>query len=84
MKNSKRGLLPLRYGIRLSKMVCPITSKEIECMSRIPYASTIGSLMYAMLCIQSDIILAVSVISRFQLNLDKEYWIAVKNILQYL
>ena len=29
MKNSKRGLLPLRHGISLSKMICPITSEEV-------------------------------------------------------
>ena len=30
MKNSKRGLLPLGHGIHLFKMMCPITSKEIQ------------------------------------------------------
>ena len=65
IKNSKRGLLPLRYGISLSKMMCPTTSKEVQHMSRIPYTSTIGSLMYAMLCIRPNIIFAVSVTSRY-------------------
>ena len=46
MENSKRGLLPLRYGIHLSKKMCPDTPEEIQCMSKIPYASVIGSLMY--------------------------------------
>ena len=50
MENSKRGLLPLRHGINLSKKMCPNTSEEIQRMSKIPYASAIGSLMYAMLC----------------------------------
>ena len=53
-------------------------------MSRILYASAIGSLMYAMLCTQPDIALAVSVTSRYQSNLNEEHWIAVKNILKYL
>ena len=65
MKNSKRRLLPLRYGITLSKKMCPSTSEEIEHMSRISYASAIGSLMYAMLYTRLDIALAVSVISRY-------------------
>ena len=50
MKNSKRDLLPLRYSIQLSKMMCPTTFEKIEHTSRIPYASMIGSFMYAMLC----------------------------------
>ena len=73
MKNFKRGLLSLRYGISLSKMICPTTSEEIQHMSRIPYVSAIGSLIYAMLCTRSDIILTVSVMSRYQSNLDKEH-----------
>ena len=50
MKNSKRGLLPLGQGIHLSKKMFSSTSEEIHWMKQIPYASTIGSLMYAMLC----------------------------------
>ena len=53
-------------------------------MSMILYASTIGSLMYAMICTRSDIVLTVSVTSRYQLNLDKEHCIAMKNIFKYL
>ena len=65
MENSKRGLLPLRHGINLSKKMCPNTPEEIQRMSKIPYASAIGSLMYVMLCTRPDIALAVSVMSRY-------------------
>ena len=84
MKNFQRGLLPLRHGISLSKMMCPTTSEEVQCMSRIPYASAIESLMYTMLYTRPDIALAVSVMSRYQSNPDEEHQIAVKNILKYL
>ena len=80
MKNSKRGLLSLRYGINLSKIICPTTSEEVQHMSKILYASTIGSLMYVILCTQPDITLIMSVTSRYQSNPDQEHWIAVKNI----
>ena len=53
-------------------------------MSKIPYVSIIGSLMYAMLCTHPDIALSVSVTSRYQANPSEEHWIAVKNILKYL
>ncbi len=84
MENSKRGLLPLRHGIHLFKKMCPNTSEEIQRMSKIPYASTIGSLMYAMLCTRPDIALAVSLTSRYQSNPGEEHWTAMKNILKYL
>ena len=40
--------------------------------------------MYAILCTRSDIVLAVSVTSKYQSNPDEEDWIAMKNILKYL
>ena len=73
MENSKRGLISFRHGIHLSKKMCPSTPKEIERMSKIPYASAIGSIMYAMLCIRPNIAHAVSVMSRYQSNPSKEY-----------
>ena len=84
MKNSKRGFLPLKHDISLSKMMCLTTSEDVQRMSRISYASATGSLMYAMLCTRPDIALTVSVISRYQLNPGEEHWIAMKNILKYL
>ena len=83
MKNSKREL-SLRYGITLSKKMCPCTPEEIERMSGIPYASVIGSLMYAILCTWSNIALTVSITSKYQSNLGEEHWIVIKNILKYL
>ncbi|KAK6120832.1 hypothetical protein DH2020_045427 [Rehmannia glutinosa] len=53
-------------------------------MSRIPYASAVGSLMYAMLCTRPDICYAVGVVSRYQSNPGEEHWVAVKHILKYL
>ena len=53
-------------------------------MSKIPYASAIGSIMYAMLCMRPDVSFALSVTSRFQSIYGEEHWAAVKNILKYL
>ena len=73
MKNSKRGLLPLQHSIHLSKKMCPDTPKEIQCMSKILYASAIESLMYAILYTCHDIALAVSITSRYQANIGEEH-----------
>ena len=53
-------------------------------MSRVPYASAVGSLMYAMMCTRPDICYAVGLISRFQSNPGQKHWMAVKRILRYL
>ncbi len=84
MLDSKRGLLPVRHGIHLSKAMSPKTPEERANMAKVPYASAIGSLMYAMLCTRPDIAYGVSVTSRFQSDPGLEHWIAVKNILKYL
>ena len=53
-------------------------------MSEVPYASAIGSIMYAMICTRPDVSYALSVTSRYQSDPCKEHWKAVKRILKYL
>ena len=53
-------------------------------MSKIPYASAIGSIMYAMLCTRPDVSYALSITSRYQSDTGESHWTAVKNILKYL
>ncbi|KAL0545911.1 hypothetical protein IC582_015808 [Cucumis melo] len=84
MQNSKRGLLPFWHGVTLSKEQCPKTPQEVEEMRHIPYASAVGSLMYAMLCTRPDICYAVGIVSRYQSNPGLAHWTAVKTILKYL
>jgi len=53
-------------------------------MSKVPYASAVGNLMYPMVCTKPDIAHAVGVVSRFLSNPGKEHWEGVKWILIYL
>ena len=53
-------------------------------MKGVPYASAIGSIMYAMLCTRPDVCLAISLAGRYQSNPGVYHWTAVKNILKYL
>jgi hypothetical protein len=53
-------------------------------MSRVPYSSAVGSLMYAMVCSRPDLAHALSVVSRFMANPGKEHWKAVQWIFRYL
>ena len=65
MQDSKRGYLPMSHGITLRKSQCPNTRDERERMSEIPYASAIGSIMYAMLCTRPYVSYALSITSRY-------------------
>ena len=64
--------------------MCLKTHEERIRMNEIPYASAIGSIMYAMLCTRPDVSYALSATSRYQSNPGEGHWIAVKNILKYL
>ncbi|GJW61692.1 retrotransposon protein, putative, ty1-copia subclass [Tanacetum coccineum] len=60
MENSKKENLPLHHGIKISKDLCPKTNEKLDRMSRVPYASAIGSIMYAMTCTRPDVSFALS------------------------
>ncbi|WRX11510.1 Reverse transcriptase [Theobroma cacao] len=72
MQDSKKGFMPFRHGIKLSKEMSPKTPEEVEYMRQIPYASTVESLMYAMLCTRPDICYAIGLVtdSDFQSDVD--------------
>jgi hypothetical protein len=84
MEEAKKGFLPMSHGIYLSMTQCPSTTDERERMSRIPYASAIGSIMYAMICTRADISYAHSITSRYQSDPGEGHWTAVKNVFKYL
>ena len=84
MHESKKGFLPMSHGVSLSKAQCPSTQDERDRMTKIPYASAIGSIMYAMICTRPDVSYALSATSRYQSNPGESHWTAVKNILKYL
>ncbi|KAJ9544187.1 hypothetical protein OSB04_023894 [Centaurea solstitialis] len=84
MDESKKGFIPMQHGIVLSKTQCPVSSEDQDRMKSVPYASAIGSIMYAMLCTRPDVAYSVSVTSRYQQNPGEPHWVAVKNILKYL
>ncbi|GKA98765.1 retrotransposon protein, putative, ty1-copia subclass [Tanacetum coccineum] len=62
MENSKKGNVPLHHGIKISKDLCPKIDEELDKMSRVLYASPIGSIMYAMTCTRRDVYFALSMV----------------------
>ncbi|CAA0842073.1 Uncharacterized mitochondrial protein AtMg00810 [Striga hermonthica] len=84
MDKAKPVNTPLARHFRLSKDQSPQTKEEEEFMAKILYASTIGSLMYAMVCTRLDIGHEVGVVSKFMPKPGKAHWEAVKWILRHL
>ena len=53
-------------------------------MSRVPYTSVVGSIMYSMTCTRHNVAFSLSKFSRYQGNPGRAHRIAFKNILKYL
>ena len=66
-------------GTTLSKGDCPATDDDAKKMRDIPYASAVGSIMYAMICTRPDVAYALSMTARYQANPGTNHWVAVKN-----
>ncbi|GJR42599.1 retrotransposon protein, putative, ty1-copia subclass [Tanacetum coccineum] len=84
MDNSKRGHIPMQERLDLNKSQGAQTPKEVNRMKNVPYASAVGSIMYAVRCTRPDVAFAQNMTSRFQQNPGELHWTAVKNILKYL
>ena len=53
-------------------------------MQKIPYASAIGSLMYAQVCTRLDIAYIVGMLGRYLSNPGIDHWKAAKRVMRYL
>nr|GEV73456.1 hypothetical protein [Tanacetum cinerariifolium] len=69
---------------KLSKSQGASTPAEMKRMQNVPYASAVGSIMYAVRCTRPDVAFAQNITSRFQQNPGDIHWTTVKNILKYL
>lgn len=84
MNLSKSVSTPIKQGLKLSAQQSPETEEERRKMMQIPYASAVGSLMYAMVCCRPDLTYLMSVISRYMGDPGKAHWEAVKWALKYV
>ncbi|GKC03745.1 retrotransposon protein, putative, ty1-copia subclass [Tanacetum coccineum] len=84
LDNSKCGHIPMQERLDLNKTQGASTPKEVKRMQNVPYASAVGSIMYAVRCTRPDVAFTQNITSRFQQNPGELHWTAVKNILKYL
>ena len=83
MDKSKDTPVPLAKGDKFSGAQCPKNQLELDEMKDIPYASTVGSLMYAQVCMRPDLVFATGIFGRYQKNPGKVHWVGVKKALRY-
>ncbi|GJY49067.1 hypothetical protein Tco_0439023 [Tanacetum coccineum] len=55
MDNSKRGTVPMQERLDLNKSQGAQMPKELNRMKNVPYASVVGSIMYAVKCTRPDV-----------------------------
>ncbi|KAK7276201.1 hypothetical protein RIF29_17337 [Crotalaria pallida] len=84
MKDCKPGDTPIAKGDKFSLNQCPKNDFEMKEMEKIPYASAVGSLMYAQVCTRPDIAYIVGVLGRYLSNPGMDHWIAAKRVMRYL
>jgi len=63
MQECKLISTPLPINFKLSSSMCTSSEAERIEMTRVPYASVVGRLMYVMICTRPDITQTVVVVS---------------------
>lgn len=94
MHESKSVITPFGQQFKLSKNQAPRTDSEKTEMNSVPYASGVGSLMYAMvrsrpdlarsMSSRPDVAHSMSMVSRYMADLGRMHWEALKWIMRYM
>ncbi|RVW22637.1 Retrovirus-related Pol polyprotein from transposon TNT 1-94 [Vitis vinifera] len=84
MSNCAPGDTPVAKGDKFSLHQCPKNELEKKDMERFPYASAIGSLMYAQVCMRPIIAYIVGMLGRYLSNPGMDHWKKAKRVIQYL
>jgi hypothetical protein len=62
----QKGNVPMTQNVTHSKSQCATSRKDFEIMNDVSYTSIVGLIMYAMMCTRSNVVYALSMISRHQ------------------
>ncbi|RVW94847.1 Retrovirus-related Pol polyprotein from transposon TNT 1-94 [Vitis vinifera] len=84
MSNCAPGDTPVAKGDKFSLHQCPKNELEKKDMKRFPYASAVGSLMYAQVCMRPDIAYIVGMLGRYLSNPGMDHWKKAKRVMRYL
>jgi hypothetical protein len=64
---------PIVKGDKFGEYQCPKNQYEKNKMKSVPYASAIGSIMYAQVCIRPDLAFTIGMLGRYQKNPDIDH-----------
>ncbi|XP_071920611.1 secreted RxLR effector protein 161-like [Coffea arabica] len=78
------GDTPVAKGDKFSLEQCPKNAFEEKEMQKIPYASAVGSLMYAQVCMRPDIAYITGMLGRYLSNPGLDHWKVIKRVLRCL
>jgi hypothetical protein len=81
---SKPCKTPASSDVTLTKEMCPKEPVEQAAMTKYPYKSFVGMLLYIAITARPDIAPAVSAAGRYAQNPGPEHWKAILHILRYL
>ncbi|RVW94935.1 Retrovirus-related Pol polyprotein from transposon TNT 1-94 [Vitis vinifera] len=84
MSNCALGDMLVAKVDKFSLHQCPKNELEKKDMERFPYASAIGSLMYAQVCTRPDIAYIVGMLGRYLSNPGMDHWKKAKQVMRYL
>ncbi|XP_050945518.1 secreted RxLR effector protein 161-like [Cucumis melo] len=84
MDKCSLSVVPIQKGDKFNLMQCPKNELERNKMETIPYASIVGSLLYAHTCTRPDISFVVGMLGKYQSNIGMDHWKAAKKVLRYL
>ncbi|XP_068645145.1 secreted RxLR effector protein 161-like [Aristolochia californica] len=84
MKDCSPSVAPIVKGDRFNLNQCQKNDFEREQRKDIPYASTVGSLMYVQVCTRPDIVFVVGMLGRYQSNPGFDHRRAAKKVMRYL
>ena len=76
--DTKSVSTPLAPHFKLKVTMSSTSVEEREYMTRIFYASVVGSLTYAMVCTRLDLLQAVSMVNRNMHDPGRSHWEVVK------
>ena len=84
MSNCAPGDTPVAKGDKFSLHQCSRNELERKDMERFPYASAVGSLMYAQVCTRLDIAYIVGILGKYLSNPGMDHWKKAKWVIRYL
>lgn len=75
---------PIVKGDKFGTFQCPSNDYESAQMKSVPYASVVGSMMYAQVCTRPDLAFVTGMLGSYQSNPGLDHWKAAKKALRYL